>query len=318
MHFWAVAEVASKAPSQFLAVGSLGVQQGFEGGGSIGEGGTGSDGWTLYHQSHPVHANGQVMNGDEVFAVPPRSEFCLACKPSHEWISVHIPISLLFPSMPELAFASCATAQVLKPPPHVTRRLTSLVHSVLAMSESQPQLLDCPVGVDACRHELLSAARELFARCQHSASRHFDRWRRLTKATSELAMSRPDRSLSVSELARQTGVPERTLRAAFYGSYGLSPHEHLRTQRLYQARRLLRASCQDQTTVTQIAFGLGFWDLGRFAGAYHCTGNVLPRRFASLLRKGQLRPGEPRHTDILAPPPSAMPRRSHGNNRRSV
>ncbi|PZV23824.1 MAG: hypothetical protein DCF18_04935 [Cyanobium sp.] len=98
-----------------------------------------------------------------------------------------------------------------------------------------------------------------------SSSRHFDRWRRLTKSKLELAMSRPDHSLLVAELARQAGVPERTLRAAFYGSYGLSPHEYLNIQRLYQARRLLRASCHRQTTVTQIAFGLRFW-IGRFAG----------------------------------------------------
>jgi AraC-like DNA-binding protein len=267
---------------QHASVGSLGVQQGFEGGGSIAEGATGSGGWTLYHQSHPGYANGQVTHGDEVFAVPPGSEFCLACKPSHEWSSVHIPTSLLFPSMPELAFESCARAQLLKPPPQVTRRFTSLVHRVLAMTESQPQLLDSPVVVDACRHELLSAARDLFASCQHSTSRHFDRWRRLTKSTVELAMSRPDQSLSVAELARQTGVPERTLRAAFQGSYGLSPQEHLRLQRLHQARRLLRTSGQDQTTVTQIAFGLGFWDLGRFASAY---GSLYGERPSETLRK---------------------------------
>ena len=95
-------------------------------------------------------------------------------------------------------------------------------------------------------------------------------------------MSRPDQSLSVLELARQTGVPERTLRAAFHMSYGLSPQEYLRIQRLYQARRLLRLSCQDQTTVTQIAFGLGFWDLGRFAGAY---GSLYWERPSETLRK---------------------------------
>lgn len=267
---------------QYATVGSLGVQQGFEGGGSIAEGATGSDGWTIYHQSHPVHANGQVITEDEVFAVPPGSEFCLACKPSHEWIAVYIPTSLLFPSTPELEFASCARAQLLKPPPHVTRRFTSLVHRFLAMTESQPRLLDFPAAVDSCRHELLSATRELFASCHHSASRHFDRWRRLTKATSELAMSRPDQLLSVSELARQAGVPERTLRTAFHRSYGLSPQEYLRIQRLYQARQLLLTSCQDQTTVTQIAFGLGFWDLGRFAGAY---GSLYGERPSETLRR---------------------------------
>lgn len=253
---------------QYATVGSLGLQQGFEGGGSIAEGATGRDGWTFYCQSHPVHANGQVMNADEVFAVPPGSEFCLACKPSHEWMTVHIPTSLLFPSTPELEFASRASSQLLRPPPHVTRRFTSLVRRVLAATESQPRLLDHPAAVDSCRQELLSAARELFSGRQHPEGRHFDRWRRLTKSTSELAMSRPDQSPSVAELARQASVPERTLRTAFHRSYGVSPQEYLRIRRLYEARRLLRASGPDRTTVTEIAFALGFWDPGRFAGAY--------------------------------------------------
>ena len=81
-------------------------------------------------------------------------------------------------------------------------------------------------------------------------------------------MSRPDQSPSVAELARQAGVPERTLRTAFHRSYGVSPQEYLRIRRLYEARRLLRASGPDRTTVTEIAFALGFWDPGRFAGAY--------------------------------------------------
>lgn len=253
----------------YATIGSLGVQQGFEGGGSIAEGANGSDAWSLYFQSRPGCANGQMLNQDEVFAAPPGSEFCLACKPSHEWLAAHIPTCLLFPSTPEFEFASRAGAQVLKPPPHVTRRFTSLVHRVLATTESQPELLDCPVALDACREELLSAAQGLFAGCQQVDGRHFDRWRNLTQSALELAMSDPDPLLSIAELARQTGVPERTLRTAFHRSYGLSPLEYLRLQRLYEARRLLRASGQDRTTVTQIAFGLGFWDLGRFAGRYH-------------------------------------------------
>jgi len=239
-----------------------------EGGGSIAEGATGSDGWTFYLQSHPVRANGQVMNKDEVFAAPPGSEFCLACQPSHEWLTVVVPTSLLFPSSQEREFASFTRPQLLKPPPRVTRRFSSLVRRFLSSAESQPELLGSPAAVDCYRNELLAAAEELFTRCQHSTSRHFVRWRCLTKSTLDLAMSHPDQSRSISELARQTGVPERTLRTAFQKSYGLSPQEYLRVQRLNQARRLLSASCHDETTVTQIAFGLGFWDLGRFAGAY--------------------------------------------------
>lgn len=254
---------------QYATVGPLAVQQGFEGGGSIAEGVNGSDAWSFYFQSRPGNANGQVLKEDEVFAVPPGGEFCLACKPSHEWLSVHIPNCLLFSSSPELEFASGARAQLLKPPPQVTRRFKSLVQHVLATTESQPQLSDCPVAVDSCRDELLAAARELFASGQHVEGRHFDRWRGITKSALELAMTSDDESLSITELAQQTGVPERTLRTAFHRSYGLSPQEYLRIQRLYEARQLLRASSPGGTTVTQIAFGLGFWDLGRFAGRYH-------------------------------------------------
>jgi len=253
---------------QYATVGSLGVQQGFEGGGSIAEGVNGSDAWSLYFQSHPGCANGQVLKGDEVFAVPPGGEFCLACKPSHEWISVHIPASLLFPPALELEIASCASARLLKPPPPVTRRFNSLARRVLAMTESQPRLLDCPVAVDSCQDELLAAARELFASCQHAEGRHFDRWRGITKSTLELTMSNPDESLSITELADQAGVPERTFRTAFHRSYGIPPQEYLRIQRLHEARQLLRAGCQGRTSVTDIAFGLGFLDLGRFAGRY--------------------------------------------------
>jgi hypothetical protein len=69
-----------------------------------------------------------------------------------------------------------------------------------------PQLLDSPVAVDYCRDELLSAARDLFAGCQHVDGRHIDRWRNLTKATLERAMSCPDRLLPIAELAHACGI----------------------------------------------------------------------------------------------------------------
>ena len=267
---------------QHATVGPLCVQQGYEGGGSIAEGATVGDGWTFYHQSRPVHANGQVATENEVFAAPPGAEFCLACQPRHDWLTVFVPTSLLFRSPQELEFASSARPQLLKPPPHVTRRFTSLVRRFLSAAESRPQLLGSPAAVDSFRNELLAAAKDLFTGCQHSASRHFVRWHCQTKSTVELAMSHPDQTLSISDLARQDGVPERTLRTAFQRCYGLSPVEYLRIRRLHQARRLLLGSCQDETTVTQIAFGLGFWDLGRFAGAYR---QLFGERPSETLRK---------------------------------
>ncbi len=266
----------------YATVGSLHIQRAYEGGGSIAEGATGRDGWTFYHQGRPVHANGQIATKDEVFAAPPGGEFCLACQPLHDWLTVFVPTSLLFPSPQELEFASSAKPQLLNPSPKVTRRFTSLVHRFLSSAEKRPQLLDSPLALDRFQSELIAAVRDLFTRCQQLPGRNFVRWYGQTKSTLELALSHPGESLSIAELARQIGVPERTLRTAFQKCYGLSPMEYLRIHRLHQARGLLMASCQDETTVTQIALGLGFWDVGRFAGAYR---QLFGERPSETLRK---------------------------------
>ncbi len=266
----------SKWSLQYATVGSLRVQQGYEGGGSCTDGVTGNDGWTFFHQSPLFYANGQVATQDGVFAAPPGSEFSLACKPVHDWISVFVPTSVLFPTPQELEFASSAKPQLLKPSPQLTRRFIWLVRRFLSAVEQRPQLLDAPVALDSFQNEFLAATKDLFTRWQDSHSRHFVRWYGQTKSTLKLAMSDIDQSLSISDLARQNGVPERTLRTAFQKCYGLSPVKYLRIHRLHQARQLLLASCPDETTVTQIGFGLGFWELGRFASAYRQLFGELP------------------------------------------
>ncbi|MCL4203513.1 MAG: helix-turn-helix transcriptional regulator [Pirellulaceae bacterium] len=281
---------------QYAVAGSLNLQQGYEGGGSIAEGATFSDGWVFYHQSRPGHTNGQVATQDEVFAAPPGSEFCLVCHPCHDWLTVFVPTSFLFQTPPELEFASSARPQLLKPPPHVTERFTSLVRRFLAAVESRPQMVDSPVAVESFQNELLAAAKELLIRNQHSPCRHFVRWRGQAKSAVELAIRDPDLSLSISDLARTSGVPERTLRTAFQKCFGLSPVEYLRILRLHHARQRLLASCPDQTTVTEIGYELGFWDLGRFAGAYRELFGELP---SATLRKPSRRSASIRHLGLL-------------------
>ena len=220
-----------------------------------------------------------MLTEDNVFAVPPNGEFCLAYQPSHEWITVVVPQSLLFQSSHELEFASAARPQLLKPPPHVTRQFISLVRRFLSVGESKPLLLNSPAAVESFRNEFLATTRELFATSQASSSRHFVRWRRQTMTTTELAESQSDQLLTVADLARHSGVAERTLRTAFRKCYGLSPVEYLRILRLHEARRLLRASCPGETTVTQVAFSSGFWiSVDLLESIVNCSGSFPLRR----------------------------------------
>ncbi len=256
--------------------GDLRLQKGYEGGGSIAEGVTISEGWVFYHQSHPGQTNAETFTIDSVFVAPPAKEFCLVCHPAHEWLTVFIPTPLLFPSEEELEFATSARPQLLKPPPQFTRQFVWLSRRFLEVAELQPDLLNSPVAIQAFQNELLEAATTLFTKNQNPTNRHFDRWRNQIKLAEELTLVEPELSLSVAGLAKESGIPERTLRTAFTRCYGLSPLEYLRVLRLHQAQQLLLSSRPDQTTVTAIAFDLGFWDLGRFARSYRGLFGELP------------------------------------------
>lgn len=272
----------SKWTLQSAVAGSIRLQHGYEGGGSIAEGTTFEDGWVFYSQTHPGHTNGQSITQGEVFAAPPGSEFCLVCHPAHHWITVFIPTSILFPTPRDWELASPVKRQILKPPKDVVRQFTYLASRFLELVESKPELVNSSAAIESFQNEQLAAARELFVRNRYATSRHNMRWCQQAKTALERALSDSSLSLSIPELAKMVGVPERTLRTAFYRYYGLSPSELLRIARLNRVRQLLLASTPEQTTVSRVAFDLGFWDLGRFAGNYRELYGELP---STTLRK---------------------------------
>ena len=77
-----------------------------------------------------------------------------------------------------------------------------------------------------------------------------------------------NRPLLISDLCRLIGVSERTLRTLCQEQLGVSPQRFLALRRLHLARRALLRSDARSATVTGIATGCGFWELGRFASVY--------------------------------------------------
>ncbi len=74
--------------------------------------------------------------------------------------------------------------------------------------------------------------------------------------------------LRVSRLSRLLGVSERGLRNAFYGVRGMGPKRRMLALRLQGVHRALIDPAPDSTTVTRVATGYGFYELGRFAATY--------------------------------------------------
>lgn len=73
---------------------------------------------------------------------------------------------------------------------------------------------------------------------------------------------------SVIELCAACDVPRRTLNRAFQNALGMGPATYLRRVRLNGARRALQHRNTGAMSVTDVALGLGFWHLGRFAEQY--------------------------------------------------
>lgn len=83
----------------------------------------------------------------------------------------------------------------------------------------------------------------------------------------ELIASRGE-TVAIADLCRAAGVSERTLRNAFHEVCGLSPKQYLIRHGLEAARNALLQANGVRGAVTHAATECGFFELGRFAGAY--------------------------------------------------
>jgi transcriptional regulator GlxA family with amidase domain len=84
-----------------------------------------------------------------------------------------------------------------------------------------------------------------------------------------------DQPITVEALVIATGVSARSLFHFFKQSRGYSPMAFLKRIRLQHARQLLTLPCAG-TSVTEIAFGCGFGNLGHFSKDYFRTFGELP------------------------------------------
>jgi transcriptional regulator GlxA family with amidase domain len=95
--------------------------------------------------------------------------------------------------------------------------------------------------------------------------------RQAVRRAERVVRAHPDQALPVATLSRLVGLSERGLRNAFYGVHGVSPKRWMVGARLERVRLALTSAGSETVTVTGIATGCGFYDLGRFAATYRET-----------------------------------------------
>ena len=112
----------------------------------------------------------------------------------------------------------------------------------------------------------------------------------------EVLQANSDRSLYIADVCAAVGVSYPTLRAFCHERLGMSPKQYLLRRRMHLARRALRTTDPEKTTVTEIATGYGFWELGRFSVAYRALFGETP---VSTLRRP---PEDPRPRESAGSP----------------
>lgn len=160
-------------------------------------------------------------------------------------------------------------AALVTAPAAARDRLIALMHDAAGLAEVQPEVMRQDGPARGLAGSMLDALFACIAQGRMEPDRAAIRRHRHTVALLErLLEERPEHPWSVAELCAAIGVAERTLNLACHEFHGAGPLRVVRDRRLDAVRGALRLADPVATTVAAEAMRFGFWELGRFAGAY--------------------------------------------------
>ena len=157
----------------------------------------------------------------------------------------------------------------ISPPASVASRLLRLHEAAAHLAKTAPDILAKPEVARAIEEALLEAMILCVTEGESDHVRNVHRQRaRVMQRLEEVLTSTPDRPLYMPQLCATVGASYTTLRDCCQEFLGMSPKRYLWLRRMHLVRWALRIADAQKTTVTEIATDYGFWELGRFAGAY--------------------------------------------------
>ncbi len=155
------------------------------------------------------------------------------------------------------------------PPPAGMARLRRLHAAAVHLAKEAPEIIASPEAARGLEGELVQA----LVACLRSARDEEDA---VAKRQHALVMRRfhaavtasGDRPVYVSDLCSAIRVSDRTLQTCCQEHLGMGAQRYLWLRRMQHVRHALALADRASKTVTEIATTYGFWELGRFAGAY--------------------------------------------------
>jgi AraC-like DNA-binding protein len=217
--------------------------------------------------NRPLHERGVPAS------LPGAAEAVLDAGQRHIMVLLRLSLLRRLLSAEQMAAIEAAARNHLLPAsPMAVGRLGQGLDGILARTHQAPEMLRHPAVVYALERELvmgLLGAVHLPERCERPAPRAF-RQRGFDRAID--CIRHADLTiLDNASLCAAAGVSRRTLEYAFFENLGLPPMTFIRQLRLHALRRTLLASSLGESTVTEVAYHLGFTQLGRLACDYRCA-----------------------------------------------
>jgi AraC family ethanolamine operon transcriptional activator len=215
--------------------------------------------------------DGAAVHPDDIIVCPPGAE-CLAFDP------------------PATRFA-IVTAKLGGQLVRVARRILNsdasgavTVRCGAAAAELRERLSQASTAIESGRLQLLSASvldfgaliRVCLERARDVGRALYGTRNHIVRRAEAFFRSHVGEGVSVAQLSSVAGVSERSLRNAFYDVYTTSPKRYMKLWQLHQVRRALRRGDACTATVTDVATCYGFYELGRFAGAYKSLFGEVP------------------------------------------
>jgi len=224
--------------------------------------------------------NGHAVRADDIVVCPARTE-CLAFDPpSTKFAILTVPVGtplaralrqVLSNTAGPLASACGSDGLSLR---DRLARLRDLVESGHVVTPFEIEV-DVMTRLRSCVEQAASAPREGARTSTRS---------RIVRRAEDFFRSHVSEGVSVMQLSSVAGVSERSLRNAFYDVYTTSPKRYLKLWQLHQVRHALRSGRDGEATVTDVATCHGFYELGRFAGAYKSLFGETPSETLSRAR----------------------------------
>jgi AraC family ethanolamine operon transcriptional activator len=275
-HLWSINHI--NLPGMHIQLGRLGS-------GNIVEGQSWSNGYLLYlplTNYCQYVANGTAIDKHGFMVLEPGSEFCVSTKDEHDWCTIFAPADKLADAGYAVEASSSSdkpACRVTRPDAQIANQFSALVRQTMVAAANCSTFETSPAATCAAADALRIASLVL-------GKRQTGEWnterrpkvprQEIIRRCEAFLEERDGEPVLVGNLAAESGVSERTLRAAFNEYYGVGPVRYLQLRQLHRIRRVLREAGPDSESVTDVLARHGVWQFGRFAAQYRRLFGELP------------------------------------------